>query len=134
MNMAKAVERGYGLQIYFHDITEESLGRAINEILSNGKYRENAKIYSNLFNDRPMTPQQSVVYWTEYAVKHQGAPHLRSGPATKLNYFEIRSWDVYLLFDAIIIFALIIKFYILKAIFKKCFGKSKVVADKKKRN
>ena len=129
--MAKAVERGYGLEIYFNDMTEESISQALNKLLSSTKYRENAKLYASLFNDRPMTPQQAVVYWTEYAVKHNGAPHLRSKPATKLNFFEIRSWDVYLLLNAIIIFAVIVKFYILKAIFCKICGGSK--AEKEKR-
>ena len=119
--MAKAVERGYGLEIYFNDMTEESISQALNKLLSSTKYRENAKLYASLFNDRPMTPQQAVVYWTEYAVKHNGAPHLRSKPATKLNF----------LLNAIIIFAVIVKFYILKAIFRKICGGSK--AEKEKR-
>jgi glucuronosyltransferase len=133
MNMAKAVERGYALQIYFHDITEESLSRALKELLTNPKYHENAKIYSKRYNDRPMTPQQTVTYWTEYAVKHQGAPHLRSASATRLNYFEIRSWDVYFVLFLIGIFVIIINFYILKTCLRKCFGKSTAVRKEKRK-
>lgn len=131
MNMAKAVERGYGLQIYFNDLTEESISRALNQLLSSKNYREKAKNYASLFNDRPMTPQQAVVYWTEYAVKHNGAPHLRSAPASQLNFAEIRSWDVYLVLIAIIIFAAIIKLYILRAIFRKICGGSKAQKEKR---
>lgn len=130
-NIAKAVERGYGLQIYFNDMTEESISQALNKLLSSTKYRENAKLQASLFNDRPMTPQQAVVYWTEYAVRHNGAPYLRSAPATKLNFFEIRSWDVYLLLSAIIFFAVFVMFKILMAIFCKICGGSKAQKEKK---
>ena len=33
---------------------------------------------SRIFKDRPMTPQETVVYWTEYVIRHNGAPHLRA--------------------------------------------------------
>ena len=33
---------------------------------------------SCIFKDRPMTPQKSVVYWTEYVIKYNGAPKLRA--------------------------------------------------------
>ena len=32
---------------------------------------------SRIFKDRPMIPQESVVYWTEYVIRYNGAPHLR---------------------------------------------------------
>ena len=32
---------------------------------------------SAIFKDRPTTPQQSVVYWTEYVLRHNGTRHLR---------------------------------------------------------
>lgn len=36
---------------------------------------------SQSFKDRPMSPQESVVYWTEYIIRHKGAPHLRTSGA-----------------------------------------------------
>lgn len=33
---------------------------------------------SQRFKDRPMSPQESIVYWTEYVIRHKGAPHLRT--------------------------------------------------------
>ena len=30
----------------------------------------------HIFEDRPMSAQESVVYWTEYVIRHKGAHHL----------------------------------------------------------
>ena len=40
-------------------------------------YRDRMKIVSQIVKDRPMTPQQLVVYWTEYIIRHNGTRHLR---------------------------------------------------------
>jgi len=87
------------------------------------RYAKNAKIASNRFKDRPMTPQQSVVYWTEYVIRHKGAPHLKSHA---LNL----TWYQYLLLDVIavtLIFVLLVTFVVFK-VFKciKTFTKYKV--------
>lgn len=54
-----------------------------------------------MFKDRPMTPSESVVYWTEYVIRHKGAPHLRA-----------REWDLtwyqYYLLDVIAVVLIII--------------------------
>lgn len=58
-------------------------------------YTTNAKIAAKRFKDRPMTPQESVVYWTEYILRHSGAHHLKS---EALNL----TWYQYLLLDVIL--------------------------------
>jgi glucuronosyltransferase len=129
MNIAYAVDAGYALQVYFHNITEETISLALNELINNPKYRENAKIASERYNDRPMTPNDAVVYWTEYAYKHKGAPHLRTSAAFDLSYFEVRSLDVYLVIGAVLILLIKIKLFIVKTILRKLFKKSE--SDKK---
>lgn len=120
--MAKAVSKGYGLQVNFDEVTEESVFEALNKLLNDPSYSEMAKKVSSQFLDRPMSPQESVVYWTEYAVNHRGAPHLQAA-ATRLNFIELHSIDVYSLLAAIFVVILIIDYYILKAIIKRCFKK-----------
>ncbi|CAG9806947.1 unnamed protein product [Chironomus riparius] len=132
MNMAKAVSREYGQQIYFNDITEENLDHALNELINNPKYYENAKIISKRFNDRPMTPQESVVYWTEYAHRHKGAQHLKAA-SLELNFFEFRSIDVYAVLLLIALVNFYIDYLVLKWILRKIFGKSKKVENKKQK-
>lgn len=48
-----------------------------------------------------MSPADSVVYWTEYIIRHKGAPHLRSHA---LNL----TWYQYFLLDVIAVVLLII--------------------------
>ena len=56
---------------------------------------------SKRFKDRPMTPEQSIVYWTEYVIRHNGASHLIS-PATRL------SWVKFLMLDVILVVTLLL--------------------------
>lgn len=68
----------------------------------------NAKIVSEQFRDRPMSPAQSVDYWTRYVVRHKGAHHLKSHA---LNL----SWYQYFLLDVIVVvfLAFTLMFYVL---------------------
>lgn len=59
------------------------------------------KAVSKRFNDRPMSPQESVIYWTENVIKHNGALHLRTVGANKPLY-------QYLLLDVIVVFAVVV--------------------------
>lgn len=130
MNMAKSVVKGYGLQINFDDVTEEAVTKYINELLYNPNYKINAEIVSKRFLDRPMTPQQSVVYWTEYAARHQGASHLKA-QSISLSFIEFHLIDVYCTLLAIFIVIGYIKFVILRMILRKIFRKS---PEKQKRS
>lgn len=48
---------------------------------------------SNAYRDRPMLPQKALVYWTEYVIRHKGAPHLRTIGAD-LPFYQYHSLDV----------------------------------------
>lgn len=45
------------------------------------------------FKDRPISLAQLVVYWTEYVVRHKGAPHLKS-LALNLTWYQYFLLDV----------------------------------------
>ena len=115
--------KGYGLQIDFEEITEEKVTNSIKELLNNPKYKDNAVAISKRFLDRPMTPQESVVFWTEYAARHQGASHLKA-QSTHLSFIEFHLVDVYCTLLAIFIVIGYIKFVILRMILRKIFKKS----------
>uniref|UniRef100_A0A6P7GJF9 UDP-glucuronosyltransferase-like n=1 Tax=Diabrotica virgifera virgifera TaxID=50390 RepID=A0A6P7GJF9_DIAVI len=101
VNAAKAQQAGYGLRLPFLEITEEKLTNALHEVLTNPKYRENAKFRSSLFHDRPMKPLDLAVYWTEFVIRHKGAHHLR------VAALDLR-WYQYLLVDVIAVVTIII--------------------------
>lgn len=41
------------------------------------RYRVRAREVARLFSDRPTTAAADALWWTEYVVRHKGAPHLR---------------------------------------------------------
>ena len=94
MNLNLATLRGYAKTIKFEELSEECLSKALNLILKDSKISSKAKKISKIYTDRPMTPQQAVVYWVEYVIRHDGAPLLRSA-SLDLTYFEMHSFDVY---------------------------------------
>lgn len=53
---------------------------------------------SQRLRDQPESARERVVFWTEYVIRHQGAPHLRS-PATLL------SWPEFFLLDVVVVVA-----------------------------
>ncbi|XP_067634686.1 UDP-glycosyltransferase UGT5-like [Eurosta solidaginis] len=92
-NMANVERSGYGLSVDYLTLTEESLNTAIQEVLNNPKYTKTVRDFSRLYRDRPMTPRQTVVYWTEYVIRHNGAKHMQS-PAVHMNRWQLMSLDV----------------------------------------
>jgi glucuronosyltransferase len=131
MNVNRAVLKGYALSLDFNDITEETFGNALNELLTNPKYSNNAKRLSNITKDRPMTPKETVVYWTEHVIRHQGGEHLKS-VARHLNFIEYNLVDVYatLAVGILAIFFVFVK--VLKKVFRrKPTGKSNDKKQKK---
>lgn len=66
----------------------------------------NAKIASDLFKDRPLSQEQSILYWTEYVIRHKGAPHMKPH-ALKLTWYQYFLLDV---IAVLIIFISIVSF------------------------
>ena len=130
MNLANAEYQGRGIMLEFNDVTEDMIYNALTELLENPKYKENAELIANRFKDRPMTPEQTVVYWTEYVARHKGAKFLRAAGAD-LNFIEFYNLDVYATFLIEVLIVLFINFWILRMIFRKLFKKK---TEKKKKN
>ncbi|KAH8362652.1 hypothetical protein KR200_008373, partial [Drosophila serrata] len=113
---------GYGLSLDLLTITEKSLGEALKEVLENGKYSQAVGKFSSLYRDRPMTAKQSVLYWTEYILRHHGAPHIQS-PAVHMNFVELYNLDLYALLFSILILILFILRLFVKAVWRKLKSK-----------
>jgi glucuronosyltransferase len=64
------------------------------------RYEENARRLSRIFRDRPQTAMETAIFWTEYVIRHRGAPHLRTAAADL-------HWAQYLLLDIQIVLILI---------------------------
>lgn len=74
---------------------------------NNYRYRQKAKELSVAFRDRPMSPMDTAVYWTEYVIRHKGAPHIQSA-AVRMPWYQYYLIDVLL-----VIFTSIASFFML---------------------
>lgn len=137
MNIANVVRRGYALKLHNDDITEENIYKSIHELIKNPKYKEKALKASYEFKDRPLTPKLSVIYWTEYAIKHRGAQHLRN-PGRDLNFIQFNSLDVYLSLFVLIATFVLLNIFVCKMIILGVFKRIKktkiIVNEEKKKN
>ncbi|XP_023717901.1 UDP-glucuronosyltransferase 1-8 [Cryptotermes secundus] len=135
LNVRKAESLGYGIRLEFDNITAESVLWAIQTALQ-PRYRENAQRLSRIYRDQPLTPLEQAAFWTEYVIRHKGAPHMRSA-ALDLTWYQ------YFLLDVIAVLALAVGVFLLlallisRAIFRKLCGatpKDKNARHKKKIN
>nr|QIK00375.1 UDP-glycosyltransferase [Xylotrechus quadripes] len=129
VNAARAQMNGFGISLSYSDITEESFTDALHNLLNDPKYRENAKRRSRLMHDRPITPKQMVVFWTEFVIRNKGASHLRVA-ALDLPWYKYHLLDV-IAFLALVTISSIAGLSIL--IRKVCCGSNKK-KDKVKKN
>jgi hypothetical protein len=94
------------------------------------RYRENAQRLSRIYRDQPFTPLEQAAYWTEYVIRHNGAPHLRSAVLDL-------AWYQYLLLDVIAVLALavgsvvLIVYMTLRAVLGKICGNGRHKEDEK---
>ncbi|KAL4135966.1 hypothetical protein QTP88_007543 [Uroleucon formosanum] len=116
-NIDNLVNAGMAISMDLLSVTEETFLNAILEIVNNDRYQKNAKIASERFKDRPMSPAELVVYWTEYLLRHNGALHLKSH-AQNLAWYQYLLVDVLSAFLFIALVFLFIIYYGLKLIYK----------------
>ena len=96
-------------------------------------YLENAQRISRIYRDQPLTPLQQAVFWTEYVIRHKGAPHMRSA-ALDL------AWYQYFLLDVIAVLALavgsvvLIVFIILRGLLRRFWFAKNNYKERKKRD
>lgn len=65
-----------------------------------------------------MSPEQLVVYWTEYIHRHKGAHHLKSH-ALNLPWYQYFLLDVFAAILACVSIASFVGYQILKIIYKR---------------
>ncbi|CAG7717032.1 unnamed protein product, partial [Allacma fusca] len=58
------------------NLKEKDLSDAIKIVLDNPKYRVNMRTLSKIFRDQPQSGIDTAVFWSEYVMRHKGAPQL----------------------------------------------------------
>ncbi|XP_047118860.1 UDP-glucosyltransferase 2-like [Schistocerca piceifrons] len=94
LNVPNMVRHGVAMQFELDYVNTDLLVYALRRITAPGsKYRLRAKELSWQFRDRPRTPLEEAVYWTEYVIRHRGALHMR--PASlRLSWYQYLLLDV----------------------------------------
>jgi len=118
---------GYGRYLKWEELTSEALVTMIMELVRNPSYRAKAQSISSAFRDQLMSPTDRAVYWTEYIIRHEGAPHLRS-PEKDLTWIQLLHLDII----ALVHVTVILSFKIIKKLLSLCCGKKDVSAKKKR--
>ena len=103
--------------------SKESFNKASTIRIFSGfhSYRENAQRLSRIYLDQPLTPLQQAVYWTEYVIRHKGAPHLRSA-VLDLTWYQYFLLDVIAVLALAAVSVLLIVYWTLRAVLSKICG------------
>uniref|UniRef100_A0A0P6HAK6 Glucosyl/glucuronosyl transferases n=2 Tax=Daphnia magna TaxID=35525 RepID=A0A0P6HAK6_9CRUS len=99
--VVKAERDGYAICLDWKTLTEDILYNAIQEIVTNPKYKQNAMKLSYLMRDQIELgrPLERAVHAIEYVIRHRGAAHLRPA-ACRLSPIQRESMDVTFIYTA----------------------------------
>ncbi|XP_069675719.1 UDP-glucosyltransferase 2-like [Periplaneta americana] len=124
LNIRTYVTKGVAIQLDYESMSADSLLTSINELLNDPRYQKNAKHLSQLFRDRPQAAMDTAIYWTEYVIRHRGAPHLRSS-ALDLSWYQYLLLDVALVTYMTLMLIAIYTCYICSKTVRKLKGNCK---------
>ncbi|MEQ2290158.1 hypothetical protein AMECASPLE_000652 [Ameca splendens] len=108
-NLVHVEAKGAAVTVSLNVMTAESLRDAVNTVINNKSYKENAMRLSRIHHDRPMSPRDEAVFWIEFTMRNKGAKHLRV-QAHNLTWYQYHSLDVltfFIIVDLFLIFILI---------------------------
>ncbi|XP_020812796.1 UDP-glucuronosyltransferase 2B15-like [Drosophila serrata] len=131
MNLNRAQRMGFGLGLDLNNLNEEDLEKAIKRLLTDPSYAQAATTISELYRDQPEPALDRAIWWTEYVLRHKGAPHLRA-TSRDLNFIQLHSLDTLAVLFAV---PLLVVLVLLKLSCKLLRGKSQKCphADKLKK-
>ncbi|KAF2367395.1 UDP-glucuronosyl/UDP-glucosyltransferase [Trinorchestia longiramus] len=118
-NMHKSTGEGFAETINWTELSEELLFNTIEKMLTNESYQETVNRRSLVMRDQPLSPQDTVVYWTEYVIRHGGAPHLQS-PIKTMSWYVLYNVDVWLFVCVILVVLVVVVVKVTMMVVRKC--------------
>ncbi|XP_043652752.1 UDP-glucosyltransferase 2 [Drosophila teissieri] len=76
-NMHRVQLAGMAKVLDPNELNADTLIETITELLENPSYGETAKEMAESFRDRPMSPLETAIWWTEYALRNRDTSHMR---------------------------------------------------------
>ncbi|XP_067886554.1 UDP glucuronosyltransferase 2 family, polypeptide A5 isoform X1 [Heterodontus francisci] len=92
-NMAHMKAKGAAMVLEFATLNTQDLVDALNTVINDPRYKENAVKLSQIQHDQPMRPLERAVFWIEFVMRHGGAKHLRPA-AHSLSWYQYHCLDV----------------------------------------
>jgi len=120
-----------GMRVEVRDLTTKSMQNAVYQILTDGKFSKNMKKKSLVLRDRPMSPVDTAVYWTEFVLRHEDTASLK--PMVHVDWFQRRMYDGFLVIMLGVIMSIATFIYIANSLYVRISGQS-VSSDIKKTN
>lgn len=121
LNIRNCVLKGIAIKVDYDSISTANILNALNRSLNDPRYKENARRLSQLFRDRPQTPLETAIFWTEYVIRHKGAHHLQTA-AVNLPLYQYLLLDVMFVIFLAIVTTFLTCFLIVKRILSICHG------------
>ncbi|XP_030024845.2 UDP-glycosyltransferase UGT5 [Manduca sexta] len=116
-NAAAIEDTGIATVLPYQDLKKERLLSAINEVLDPA-WQHRARLVSRIWHDRPLSPLETAIYWTEYVARYQGAPNLQ--PAAVNTPFYLHYQLDVLTFVALVIYVMLYVVYKLFSVLCCC--------------
>uniref|UniRef100_A0A336KE79 CSON009222 protein n=1 Tax=Culicoides sonorensis TaxID=179676 RepID=A0A336KE79_CULSO len=90
-NAFKVVKLGCGVSVSINDLSSDLLIKAVKEVTTNLRFKNQIKTIKNRILDTPLPPVETAVWWIEYAIRNRGAEHLKYKGANMsfVEYFLI---------------------------------------------
>lgn len=128
-NMLRLKARGAADFVEITTLDTETLVNALKDILDPEKsYKLNMLKLSELHHDKPIKPLDSALFWTEYVMRHKGAPHLRT-ESYKLPWYAYHSLDVLATILAMIVLVLMTFYMFCKCLIRMLMRVKKSKTD-----
>jgi glucuronosyltransferase len=116
----KSVANGVGVKVDIATLNVDNFRASIVKVLEAPSYTSNAQKISKLFQDKPMKPLDTAVWWIEFVMRNPDAPIYRS-PTLDLGFLASNNYDILL----VCIVFLHVTVFGVRALLCKIFGKKK---------
>ncbi|KAJ7313152.1 hypothetical protein JRQ81_004425 [Phrynocephalus forsythii] len=92
-NIGHMKAKGMAVELNIHTMTAKDLVEAVNTVIHNATYKENAVRISQIHHDQPIKPLERAVFWIEFVMRHKSVKHLRVA-AYDLTWYQYHNLDV----------------------------------------
>lgn len=136
LNVKRAAKLGYGLALDLQNLKQPELEETINKLLNTPSFAKVASDISERYRDQPEKSLDRAIWWTEYVLRHKGAPHMRA-TSRDLSFVQLQSLDTLAVILGIPILSLVLLIISVRWLVRKVFGgksKQSKRSDKQKRH